>query len=501
MKKPTLFQSLIPIFVLIGLIVLNIIKGGDTLDGSNQLSMLLAAFVTGIIAIYNKVPWQILIDKISSTLASVVPSILILMMVGALSGAWMAAGVIPTMIYYGLDLLRPEIFLPATVIITAIISVATGSSWSTVATIGVALIGIGDTLGFSPAMSAGAIISGAYFGDKISPLSDTTNLAASVAKVDLFEHIKFMLKTTIPSILITIVIFLLFGLNKETVASAESITEFKTQITSIYNINIALILIPIIVVVLIVKKVPSIPVLMIGALLGIITAGVFQQDFLIQLNGNISLKWNDYYNILTHIMYGETNVTFGTPVVNELLSTGGIAGMMNTIWLIIAAMIYGGILEAGHFLNTITENILKYVKSRPAMVAATSGTCVLSNLTTSDQYISIILPGKMFGLAYEKKKYDPALLSRTLEDSATVTSVLIPWNTCGATQATILGVATFAYFPFAIFCWLSPLMTILLSIFNISQKRKGNDPAYVPLASEPLSPADLPANSEETQRK
>ena len=471
MKMPSLIQSLIPIFVLIGLIVLNIIKGGDTLDGSNQLSMLLAAFVAGIIAIYNKVSWKILIDKISTTLASVVPSIIILMMVGALSGTWMAAGIVPTMIYYGLDLLKPEIFLPATVIITSVISVATGSSWSTVATIGVALVGIGTTLGFSPAMSAGAIISGAYFGDKISPLSDTTNLAASISKVDLFEHIKFMMKTTVPSIIITIIIFFFLGLNVDVSSSAESILHFKDQISSIYNINILWLIIPIIVVVLIVKKVPSIPVLMIGALLGAVTAGLFQQDFLMELNNGEALRWNDYYNILTQVMYGETSVESGNQAIDELLSTGGIAGMMNTIWLIITAMVYGGVLEAGQFLNKITDSILKYVKSRPAMVGATAGTCVLSNLTTSDQYISIILPGKMFGLAYEKQKYDPALLSRTLEDSATVTSVLIPWNTCGATQATILGVATFAYFPFAVFCWLSPLMTLLFAGLNIAQKR------------------------------
>lgn len=473
LKQPSILQSILPIFVLLTLIILNLVSGNDdTMSGANQLSLLLAAFTAGCIALFNGKKWKEIVDGIVSTFSNAVPAILILLMVGILSGAWMSAGIIPSMIYYGLDILRPEYFLPATVIITAVISVATGSSWSTIATIGVALIGIGDALGIDNAWTAGAIISGAYFGDKISPLSDTTNLAATVAEIDIFQHIRFMMHTTVPSIIITIIAFTVMGLMADSSGHSSSVEEFQTIIYSTYNISAWLLLIPVFVVFLIVKKYPAVPVLMIGSLLGAVAIGLFQHDYLLAMNNYQELTFNDYYRLLTQSMFGAMEPSTGLESADSLLSTGGMMGMMNTVWLIIAAMIFGGIMEAGHFLERITAALLKRIKNRPSMVTTTISGCVLFNTTTGDQYISIIIPGRMFLSAYKKNGYDNALLSRTLEDSATVTSVLIPWNTCGATQATILGVATIAYLPFAIFCWLTPLVSLTLAWLNIKQERK-----------------------------
>lgn len=430
MKQPTLIQSLIPIVLLLTLIMVNVFFGSsDTMGGANQLSLLISAFVAGAIAISNKVSWETISRGITSTFSNAVPAILILLMVGVLSGSWMTAGIIPTMIYYGLDVLRPDYFLPATVIITAAISLATGSSWSTIATIGVALIGIGDALGFNPAWSAGAIISGAYFGDKVSPLSDTTNLASTVAKVDLFSHIQFMMRTTVPSIVLTLIAFTVMGFVSDSGSeTTATIAQFKGVIDSTYNISLWLLLIPVAVIYLIVKKVPAVPVLMIGSFMAIFAAGFFQQDYLLSLNGGESLSWANYYDILTQSMYGETLPSTGDPSVDDLLSTGGMVGMMNTVWLIITAMIFAGVMEASGMLERVTSIILSRVKSPRAMVTATTGSCVLFNMTTGDQYMSIVIPGKMFHSAYEKRGMDSCLLSRTLEDGATATSVLIPWK-------------------------------------------------------------------------
>ncbi len=445
----------------------------DTLGGANQLSLLLAAAVAGSIATYNRVSWDHLLKSIVSHFATAVPAILILLMVGAFSGSWMTSGIIPTMIYYGLEILRPEYFLPATVIITSIISLATGSSWTTVATIGVALIGVGHALGIDAAWSAGAIISGAYFGDKLSPLSDTTNLAATVAKVDLFEHIKFMLYTTVPSIIVTIVIFIAIGLlwGNET-APAATVPHFKEIIENTYRISLWMLLVPVAVIFLIVKKIPAIPLLLIGSLLGVVVALFFQQEYLQSHYGNNPLTVAAYYELLTQTLFGSFGPITGNIAIDELFATGGMGGMMNTVWLIITAMTFAGTMAAGGFIERISEAILIRVKSRAGLVTATSATGVVSNLTSSDQYVSIVISGEIYLSSFEKKGEDKCLLSRTIEDSVTVTSVLVPWNTCGATQASILGVATTAYLPFAFFCWLSPLMTLAMAWTNTYQKRK-----------------------------
>lgn len=473
MKKPTLIHSIIPILTLLVLIALNVwLDPDNTMGGSNQLALVLASMVGGVIALCTGSSWEKILEGVSRSFANAVPAMLILLMVGALSGSWMTSGVIPTMIYYGLEVLRPEFFLPATVLLCIVISVATGSSWSTIATIGVALIAVGNALGINPAWSAGAIISGAYFGDKISPLSDTTNLAATVAEVPLFRHIRFMMRTTVPSILLTLVIFTIMGIVVGgSTAEVGTTAEYQQAIASTYNISGWLMLIPLVVIVLIARGMPAIPVLMIGSLLAVVCAAIFQQPLLQQLAGE-PLSWGGGYNVLMKCMYGTTSPQTGVAAVNDLLETGGMAGMMNTVWLIISAMIFAGVMEAGRFLETMTDALVSHLQRRAPMVSATVASCLLFNLTTGDQYMSIVVPGKMFHSAYRRQGYSSTLLSRTLEDGATVTSVLIPWNTCGATQATVLGVATLSYLPFAFFCWLSPLVTILFAWLGIAQKDK-----------------------------
>ncbi|MBE6209335.1 MAG: Na+/H+ antiporter NhaC [Rikenellaceae bacterium] len=473
MKKPSFLISLVPIIVLLVLIALNVIlEPDDTLAGSNQLSLFLASFVAGVIALCYGTSWTQLVEGITRAFVSAVPAFLILLMVGVLSGSWMTSGIIPTMIYYGLEVLRPEFFLPATVLLTVVISLATGSSWSTVATIGVALIAVGNALGIDPAWSAGAIISGAYFGDKVSPLSDTTNLAATVAEVPLFDHIRFMMRTTIPTIVVTLVAFTVMGFCAGgSTADISSTAEFQQAIASTYRISGWFMLVPLVVLVLIVRRMPAVPVLMIGSLLAVVCAAIFQQPLLEQLAGE-PLDWGSGYRVLTRCMYGATEPSTGVEAVDSLLSTGGMWGMMPTVWLIISAMVFAGVMDAGGFLAKMTDSLASRLSRRAPMVTATAASCLLFNLTTGDQYMSIVVPGKMFHEAYRRKGYDSCLLSRTLEDGATATSVLIPWNTCGATQATILGVATFSYLPFAIFCWLSPLMTILFAWLGIAQSPK-----------------------------
>ncbi|MEG1648629.1 MAG: Na+/H+ antiporter NhaC [Rikenellaceae bacterium] len=470
-KSPTLFQALLPILVLMGLIALNVfVSPDDTLGGANQLSLILASAVGMSIALYNGVAWQHILDRVVHTVSSATSSLLILFIIGILSGTWMLSGVVPTMIYYGLDIINPSFFLPAAIILSSIISVTIGSSWSTVATIGVALLGIGRALGFDDGVIAGAIISGAYFGDKVSPLSDTTNLASAIAKVPIFTHIKYMMQTTIPSFLVALALFILISLFGSTKTLGASQNEMQSVIDSYYNISPFLLLVPLTVVWMIAKRYPTVIVLLIGGLLGAVAALVAQPQIVAKLAGETSLTFEGAYTVITRAMYGTTTAQTGSSAVDSLLTTGGMAGMLNTVWLILSAMIFGGVLEAGHLLEKIVSTVSRKVKSPGMAVTTTSGACVLFNLTTGDQYMAIVVPGKMFAKLFTRLKLRPELLSRTLEDSGTVTSVLIPWNTCGATQAAILGVATLSYAPFAFFCYLSPLTTILFAWLKIKIK-------------------------------
>ena len=374
------------------------------------------------------------------------------------------------MIYYGLQILNPEFFLLASCIICAIVSLASGSSWSTIATIGIALIGIGQVLGISEGLIAGSIISGAYFGDKMSPLSDTTNLAAAMASSNLFSHIKYMMYTTIPSFVITLVIFFFIGLSIET-TTTQNINDLLLALDSKFNINIMLFIVPIAVVILIIKKTPAIPALMAGVILGALFAIIFQPQIIKEISQTNILSVKSYYKVVIDAIASEIQINTENKLMNNLLNSGGMKGMLSTIWLVICAMSFGGAMQETGLLKRISDPIIQYAKTTGSLIATTSGTCIFFNLTTADQYLSIVVPGKMFEDSFKNKGLAPENLSRTLEDSGTVTSVLIPWNTCGAAQSAVLGVATLTYLPFCFFNLISPLMTIIYGYLNIKIKK------------------------------
>jgi len=415
--------------------------------------------------------WKVLRKGIVKTITSALPSILILLMIGALAGTWLLSGVVPAMIYYGLKIIHPTVFLFTACVVSAIISLATGSSWSTVATLGVAMLGIGVTLGFDEGLVAGAIISGAYFGDKMSPLSDTTNLAPAMAGTNLFTHIRYMSITTGPSMGITLIIFLIIGFWMDTPTANSDMELVLLAIEGSFNISILLFIVPAVVIFLIVRKVSPLPALFVGTILGAVFALIFQPEVIHHVSGisNDFIK-SSYVGIMKS-MYTTISIETSNSEVNELLTTGGMQGMLNTIWLIISAMIYGGIMDAAGFLKRITKSIIVYAKSTGSLIATTAGTCVFFNLTASDQYLAIVVPGRMFSSVYKKRGLAPENLSRTLEDSGTVTSVLIPWNTCGAYQSSVLGVATLTYLPYCFFNIISPFMTLFFGYTGIKIKK------------------------------
>ena len=374
------------------------------------------------------------------------------------------------MIYYGLQILNPEYFLIASCCICAIVSLASGSSWSTIATVGIALIGIGQVLGISEGLVAGSIISGAYFGDKLSPLSDTTNLAAAMSSSNLFSHIKYMMYTTIPSFLISIIIFFIIGLSLET-TTTQNINDLLIALENKFNINYWLFLVPLIVVLLIIKKIPAIPSLMSGVILGGIFAIIFQPEIIKEISQVNTLNFKEYYMVVMNSIASEIQINTDNDLMNNLLNSTGMKGMLSTIWLVICAMTFGGAMQETELLKRISDPIIKHAKSNGSLIATTSGTCMFFNLTTADQYLSIVVPGKMFENSFKNKGLAPENLSRTLEDSGTVTSVLIPWNTCGAAQSAVLGVATLTYLPFCFFNLISPIMTIAYGYLNIKIKK------------------------------
>jgi NhaC family Na+:H+ antiporter len=470
-KELNIWEALIPVIVLVGLLAFNVsVFGDNALSGSNQFILLLGGAVAAIIGFANKVSYEKMIDEIGNNFKSTAGALLILLMVGALAAAWLISGIIPAMVYYGLQILNPTIFFPATVIICAIISIATGSSWTTSATVGIALVGIGTALGLSPGMTAGAVISGAYFGDKMSPLSDTTNLAPAMAGAELFEHIKYMALTTIPSIVVTLIIFTILGLTQTTTGAADN-TAILSAIDSAFNINGWLFLVPIMVIGLIIKKTKPLIALLAGTLLGAVFALIFQPDIVLSVSGAETLTGvSGYKGVMTALTEGASIATTNESL-NDLFSSGGMAGMLGTIWLIVCALVFGGIMDAIGALGRISAALLSVTDSVFSLFAATVASCLAINLTASDQYLAIVVPGKMFAKAYEEKGLAPENLSRTLEDSGTVTSVLIPWNTCGAYQSSVLGVSVFDYFIYAIFNYISPFMTLLFAAFSIKIKQ------------------------------
>lgn len=463
-KTPSAWLSLLPIAILVALLALTIyIFGSDALGGGSQISLLLATGVCVLIGMgVLRKPWADFEEAMVRNISGVGTAIIILLIIGALSGAWVVSGVVPTLIYYGIQVIHPDFFLLCTCIICAIVSVMTGSSWTTIATIGIALMGIGKAQGFSEGWIAGAIISGAYFGDKVSPLSDTTVLASSSTGTPLFTHIRYLMYTTVPSMIVALIIFDIAGLSHEA-SDTSHIALFTDTIASKFHITPWLLLVPIITGILIAKRVSSIITLFISTLLAVICAVIFQPELLIEVAGNMGNDWIESVKGAFMMLFGSTNLETGNIEVNDLISTRGMAGMMDTIWLIICAMCFGGAMTAGGMIDGITHLLTRFTHHRTSMVTSTVASGLFFNIATADQYISIILTGNMFKDIYHRNGYESRLLSRTTEDAVTVTSVLIPWNTCGMTQATILGVATVTYLPYCFFNLISPLMSILVA--------------------------------------
>ena len=465
-----IWEALIPVLALVGMLAYNIyVFGDDALSGSNQFILLLGAAVAAVVGFLNKVSYKRMLEEVAENVKSTTGALLILLMVGSLAGTWLISGIIPSMIYYGLQILNPTIFLAASVVICAIISIATGSSWTTSATVGIALIGIGDTLGISLGMVAGAVLSGAYFGDKMSPLSDTTNLAPAMAGAELFDHIKYMALTTVPTIIITLIVFIIIGLNIDTTGSPD-ITDKLAAIDSAFNISPWLFLVPLAVIFMIIKKTPPLIALLIGTLLGAVAALIAQPDIVMSVAGADTLNFQSAYKGVMNAMTVDSGVETSSAELNDLFTSGGMAGMLGTIWLIVCAMVFGGVMDAIGALARISKALLSMATTTFGLFASTVASCLALNVTASDQYLALVVPGKMFKKAYEERGLAPENLSRTLEDSGTVTSVLVPWNTCGAYQSGVLGVGVADYFVFAIFNWLSPFMTLLFAGLNLKIK-------------------------------
>jgi len=479
-REPMLWEALTPVLFLITMLSVNVIYvfGDDAISGSNQIVLILSAAVAAMIALRTGITWEELKEGIVKSISASMSAILILLLIGSLAGTWLLSGIVPAMIYYGLQILNPTIFLFAAVIICAVVSIATGSSWSTVATVGIALLGIGKALGMSEGLIGGAIISGAYFGDKMSPLSDTTNLAPAMAGTDLFTHIRYMTYTTLPSITISLIIFLVIGFSFDSATGVQGIDEVLAALDNAFNINGWLFIVPVLVIFMIVRKVPALPALLAGTLLGGLFAIIFQPQAIQEVAEGESGALGAYIAVMK-ALYTDISLTTDNEMVNDLLSTGGMYGMLNTVWLIICAMIFGGVMESAGMLQRITQSIVKQARSTGSLIASTGFTSIFFNFTASDQYLAIVVPGRMYTKTYRERGLKPEVLSRTLEDTGTVTSVLIPWNTCGATQASVLGVATMAYAPYAFFCILSPLMTLAFGFLNFKIRRYDDEDAKV----------------------
>ena len=462
-----------PVVVLIILLATVIrVFGSAALDGGSQVALLVAAGVcTAISILYFHIPWKQLEEGVKKSVGSVTSAILILLMIGAISGVWILSGVVPTLIHYGLMLIHPKFFLVTTCIICAIVSVLTGSSWSTIATIGIALLGIGQAQGFSSGLIAGAIISGAYFGDKMSPLSDTTVLASTMSEVPLFNHIRYMMYTVVPTMVITLIIFTIIGLEYN-VTDATMIQVYQESLQSHFNLSPWLMIVPIITLLMIAKRWPAVIVLFLSSLLGALFALFFQPHILAEVAGTTEISAYSQFKGVMRGLYDVTNIDMGQQQVSDLVATRGMTGMLNTIYLILCAMCFGGLMTTSGMLQRITSLILPFTRTRTSLVASTVSTGFFMDCMVADQYLSIILTANMFKDVFKRNGYEERLLSRSIEDSATVTSPLIPWSSCGMTQATILGVPTLTYLPYCFFNIISPLMSITIAAIGYKIYRR-----------------------------
>ena len=461
--------TFLPILVLIFLLGCNLILFENAMSGPNQFALLIAAVIASVIGNLRGKKYYDIFDGILESVKSSINAIIILLIIGGLTSSWILSGVVPAMIYYGVELINPDYFLLTSCVICAIVSISTGSSWTTAATIGIALMSVGELLGVNRGLVAGSIISGAYFGDKMSPLSETTNLAPSVSGSDLIEHIKYMTYTTFPTILITLLLFFFIGLNSVNRAiSLDQMHTFLDAINSKFYIGIELFILPVIIFILVYLRISAQKTLFIGMISGIFIACIFQKELVQEIN--LYNSSNTLITILKSIFIG-TDIPIEHPSVSNLLSKSGILGMIWIVLLVIAAMIFGGVMYTGGFLKNITNLILSNSASNIKLIQSTAGSCIFFNIATCDQYLSIVIPGRMFKEIYQEYDLHSTNLSRTIEDTGTVTSVLIPWNSCAAYHAEILSINPLAYLPYCFFNIISPFMTLLFAYFKIRIKK------------------------------
>lgn len=464
---PSIWLSIIPLIALITMLSFSVVSFGvNTLSGASQLTLLISAGIAAGIGMgVYKLSWKYIEESFVSSISAVIPSVILLLFIGALSGAWMCSGIVPGFIYYGMKIIHPKFFLATACIVCAIVSMMTGSSWTTIATIGLALIGIGRAQGFDVGVVAGAIISGSYFGDKMSPLSDTTVLASSVTGTPLFKHIRYMTVTTVPAMTITLIIFTILGLNHE-ITSTSQMELISNGLLSKFNISPLVFIVPFFTILLIAFKTPSIVALFLSSIMGAIFAIFYQSDVLLEIsNGGSVIKG------AVTALYGDATLDYADKTLKELTESSGMKGMLDTVWLIICAMIFGGIMKGCKMLDSITNVFIRMIRGRTSMVTATVISGTFFNTILADQYLAIILTSGMYMPIYTSKGYENRLLSRTTEDAVTVTSPLIPWSTCGMTQATMLNVPTITYLPYSFFNILCPIFTIIIAALGIGIKK------------------------------
>ncbi len=470
---PSLWISCVPLVVLVALIASVVyVFGDDTLGGASQIALIIAtATCVGLGILTGQIHWKDFEDAVSLKIGNIAQAVIILLLIGALGGAWMISGVVPTLIYYGMEVMSPQWFLVSSCIICSLVSVVTGSSWTTVATIGIALMGIGQALGIGMGWIAGSIISGAYFGDKISPLSDTTVLASSTVQIPLFTHIRYLLYTTVPTMVLTLLLYTFQGLG-QTETDVSQVQIVQQALDNTFHLSPWLLLVPVATVMMITRRMPSIVVLFLATLLAAIVAVFTQGELLDQIAGTDHSGIEQRFRGAMILVYGSTALDTGVESLNQLVATHGMAGMMDTIWLIFCATIFGAAMTSTRMIDSIMQAVLRMVRGTVSLVSATAFTGTLLNIVCADQYLSIILTSTMYQDVYRRRGYEARLLSRTCEDGATVTSVLVPWNTCGMTQASVLGVSTWIYAPYTFFCYLSPLMSILVAAIGWKIFRK-----------------------------
>ncbi|XQW86659.1 Na+/H+ antiporter NhaC [Thalassotalea piscium] len=477
-KPPSFLDAFIPVIALVVMLATGVIYFGDNSSfGPNQIALLLAMGIAVVIGLKNGHDWPSIEKAIVHGISISLGAILILLAVGSLIGTWLLSGTVPTMVYYGLKIIDPSWFYAATCLVCGIVAMSIGSSWTTAATVGVAFIGIATGFELSTSVTAGAVISGAYFGDKLSPLSETTNLAPAVAGSELFEHIRYMLWTTIPSISIALVLFLIIGFNHSTSGpvNTESIDTLINTLEATYEIN-PLNLIPLIILlVLAYKKVPAFPAVAIGAIIGAVWALIFQQDLILSMASEGLSGAKAYITVVWTAFFDGVVVKTGNSEIDELLSRGGMSSMLNTIWLVICALSFGAVLEHLGMLKKFVQSILSAAKSTGSLIASTVATCIGTNLITADQYMSIVMPGRMYKEEYERRGLHPTVLSRTLEDSGTITSPLIPWNTCGAFMFGALALTSYDYIYYCFFNLINPIIAIAYGYIGFKIRKVGED--------------------------